>query len=102
MNNTIEKAYKAMCDKAYVKKQDIDQHTLVLNIMREGYLKKKKIWWFAYELMGFHNIDGKRYFMSYKASTRVCELAFEGKIESRGTNSKLHVYASCEILDLIN
>lgn len=59
--------------------------------MREG-RKRGKFWWFAYELMGFHTVEFQRYFLSYKASTRVSEMAKKGTVESRPTEGKLNLY----------
>lgn len=98
--NFSEKQYSQMAKKGITSKQDIDQHDLILAIMLEGWKKEKKVWWFAYELMGFKEIGNQRYFMSYKASTRVCELAKDGKVESRKSEGKLHLYASVDIINI--
>jgi choline kinase len=98
---TLQQHFNEMSAKGKITKQDIDQHTLVLEIMKEGYKKSKKVYWFAYELIGFHKLKGKEYYMSYKGSTRVSELATRGVVESYKTEGKLHLYASCEVLDKI-
>lgn len=85
--------FEELSVKGITHKQDIHQHELIIEIMRKGWKKEKKIWWFAYELMGFHKIKGREYFMSYKASTRVSELAKDGLVESRKTEGKLNLYA---------
>lgn len=79
--------------KGTIHKQGLTQHEAIVEIMNNGYKQHKKIWWFAYELMGFHKINGKDYFMSYKGSTRVSELSGRGVVESRQTIGKLHLYA---------
>ncbi len=79
--------------KGIVHKQDITQHEMIIKIMVDGYKKDKKVWWFAYELIGFHKIKGRQYFMSYKGSTRVSELVAKGQVVSRRTIGKLNLYA---------
>ena len=88
-----ERQFEELSEKGITYKQDIEQHDLIIEIMKVGWKKEKKVWWFAYELMGFHKIKGREYFMSYKASTRVSELAKLGIVESRKTSGKLHLYA---------
>lgn len=34
-----------------------------------------KIWWFAHEFMGFHNIKGNKFFIGYECSARLSELS---------------------------
>lgn len=87
----INKAFEEKSARGVVKSQDLNSYEIIEGIMHKG-LDKGAVWWFAYELMGFHEIKGKTYFMSYKASTRVSEMAKEGLIESRQTEGKLHLY----------
>lgn len=95
----VEAEYQKMYERGTTSKQDVDQHELIKMIMRDGYKKNGKIWWFAYELMGHWEIDGGKYFMSYKASSRVCEIAKNGEIETRPTKGKLCVYALKEVME---
>lgn len=97
--NLVEKQYEQMYTQGVTKKQSLDQHSLVMEIMRHGFKKDKKIWWFVHELIGNHKLGGDKFFMSYKASSRVAELANTGDVESRPTQGSLHVYALKEILD---
>ena len=100
MTTISEKNFTLMSSRGHISKQDMDQHELVLAIMKAGWEREGKVWWFAYELMGHKMIKGANYFMSYKASTRVSELALEGSVESRKSEGKLHLYASKEVLQL--
>ena len=92
-----EKQFKEISEKGITYKQEIDQKEMINKIMVKGWRKEKKIWWFAYELMGFHTLKvglvEREYFMSYKASTRVSEMAKDGAVISRKTEGKMHVYA---------
>lgn len=90
-NVDIELAFKQKAPKGDVKKQDKNSYEIIEAVMREG-LKRGIIWWFAYELMGYHEINGARYWLSYKASTRVSEMAGFGTVVSRETNGKLNLY----------
>lgn len=90
-NVDIELAFKKKAPQGEVKKQDANSYEIIEAVMRKG-LKEGVIWWFAYELMGFHEINGKRYWLSYKASTRVSEMAGMGTVVSRETNGKLNLY----------
>ena len=89
----IERQFAVKTKQGVVSKQDINSYELVEAIMRKG-LQDGKVWWFAYELMGFHDLNGTRYFMSYKASTRVSEMSGSeiDSVESRPTDGKLHLY----------
>ena len=105
-NQKTEQAYQDISKRGVTGKQSVDQHELIRMIMKHGYKKDGKIWWFAYELMGHWNINphnphitGENYFMSYKASTRVCELAKDGEVETRPTEGKLCVYALKKVLE---
>ena len=98
MTSNSEIQFVKRSSDGHTSKQKIHQHELVIAIMKKGWESEKKIWWFAYELMGFWEIDGSKYFMSYKASTRVSELANEGLVESRKTEGKLHLYALNQII----
>jgi len=97
--NLVEKQYEQMYAQGVTKKQSLDQHALVMEIMRHGFKEDRKIWWFVHELTGNHKLKGVKYFMSYKASSRVAELAKIGDVESRPTQGKLRVYALKEVLD---
>lgn len=98
MTNFIERQFEKRSKLGGTHKQALDQHEMVLAIMMKEWIEKKKVWWFAYELMGHWKIAGDNYFMSYKASTRVSELAHEGKVASRKSEGKLHLYASNAVL----
>lgn len=97
-----------MESQSIVKKQGMYQHELIRRIMLESYKKNKKVWFFAYELMGHFNIAGESYYMSYKASTRVSEMSghcetipeeYRHTVVSLPTKGTLHVYALREVLE---
>jgi hypothetical protein len=71
---------------------------MVRLVMMDGYKTKGKIFWFAYQLMGYWNIDGVKFFLSYKASTRVCEM-LDAETVSYKSKGKLHIYALCDVLN---
>lgn len=71
--------------------QDRTNYEIIAWAMTEG-LKENKIWWFAYELMGFHVIDGKRYFLSYETSARLSEMSKAGSVESRPSDGRLYLF----------
>lgn len=100
MKSFSEQQFEKMAKKGHVTKATIDQHEMILAIMLQGWKEKQKVWWFAYELMGHKKIEGESFFMSYKAGTRVSELSQDGKVESRKSDGKLHLYASNVVLDL--
>lgn len=87
----IERSFRHKSERGVVKAQDRTSYEIIEEVMRRG-IEKGIIWWFAYELMGFHEIDGERYFLSYKASTRISEMAKDGIVESRATDGKLNLY----------
>jgi hypothetical protein len=94
----IEQMFKEKAKRGVVKKQDLNSYELIEKVMRKGY-ENGIVWWFAYELMGFHEIDGKRYWLSYKASTRVSEMSGDiGTVLSRPTNGKMHLYRLKELV----
>lgn len=94
-----EEQYVEISKKGVVTKNSVDQWTLVKMIMKHGYEKTGKIWWFAYEVLGHWNIQGQNYFLSYKGVTRLCELASFPAVVARGTEGRLSVYALAEVLD---
>lgn len=97
----VERDYEEISEHGIVKGQNLDQHQLIEAIMRKGFREKGKIWWFGYETMGHWEIDDERYFMSYKAQSRLSEMTQDGRLEARGTKGKLKVYALKELLEKI-
>lgn len=87
----IERAFKEKSPQGVVGAQNLTSYEIIEAVMRQG-LEEGTVWWFAYELMGFHIINGQRYFLSYKASTRVSEMAGDGRVESRPTEGRLNLY----------
>lgn len=83
-------------------KQELTQYELITKIMEQGFRTKKKLYWYAYELMGYWTIDKKRYFMSYKACTRVSEMIGLNMVTGEKSSGKLHFYALTSILSTID
>jgi hypothetical protein len=90
-NFNVDKEFEKRSREGIVSSQNLSSYEIIEAVMRKG-IQEEKIWWFAYELMGFHTIDGQRYFLSYKATTRISEMVSDQKIESRKTVGKLNLY----------
>lgn len=43
----------------------------------------KKRWWIVPDLMGYHNIDGKSFYLGYETSARLSEICKQRQFESR-------------------
>jgi hypothetical protein len=51
------------------------EHEKVVLVMLNN---PEKIWWFSYELMGQHTINGVTFFLGYETSARMTELKQNG------------------------
>ena len=81
----IESAYN-QCVKRYnevMKRKDANEPTECDKVYSVLTANKKKIWWFAHELIGEFNIGGDRIFIGYKAPARLYDLWVDGLLDNR-------------------
>lgn len=77
----IEMAYQSIVTNHQSReKSGLTEYEKILLVLHS---QPKKIWWFSYELMGTHTIDGVSFFLGYETSARMTEMVASGVLRDR-------------------